>query len=89
MSKKKVTANGAAVKTKVKRRKAAPKSKRGRGLKLYTTRLDGGDFEKFKKVCKRNYIPQAEMFRRYVAAIAKAGPKTRTVSIYVSGYSPT
>lgn len=61
---------------------------RKRGDVHMSTRVHRTDKAGFVKVARQRAVPQSELFRRFVAAIGRAGAKTRAVTIRITGYSP-
>jgi hypothetical protein len=71
-------------KPKLPRRPTASK----RGEAHMSMRVHAADKRAFTQVCKKRDVPQSELFRRFVAAAAAAGAKTKVVTIRITGYSP-
>lgn len=66
-----------------------PKAAKGkRGEEHMSVRVVTADKRRFIALCKERECPQSEMFRRFVAALGRAGKKTRVVTIRITGYSP-
>lgn len=59
-----------------------------RGDAHMSMRVHASDKKAFTKLCRDRAVPQVELFRRFVAAAQKAGPKTKVVTIRITGYSP-
>lgn len=59
-----------------------------RGEAHMSMRVAKSDKTAFVKICKKRGVPQSELFRRFVAATAKASAKTKVVTIRITGYSP-
>ena len=58
-----------------------------RGDVHMSCRVHATDKRGFVTVARKRAIPQSELFRRFVAAIGRAGAKTKTVTIRITGYS--
>ena len=58
-----------------------------RGEVHMSCRVHAADKKGFATVARQRAVPQSELFRRFVAAIGRAGPKTKAVTIRITGYS--
>ncbi len=58
-----------------------------RGEVHMSCRVHATDKRGFASVARKRAVPQSELFRRFVAAIGRAGAKTKAVTIRITGYS--